>query len=193
METWYLVDYENVGEKALQKSRMLKAHNHVIIFFTTNARSIDMRIIADHGAASLELIEVPSGKQSTDVHIDTFVGYLVGHYQETCSIKIVSQDTGYDKVINFWKDREKVDIERVTKVDTTAEEVPSQQENTLSIDVKNILIANGIKTNIANEIVSIVGLYAKRKYRKHQIHNDIVNKYGQVKGLHYYKLFKNIL
>ena len=38
------------------------ASDHIIIFFTQNARKIDMAEIANHGAAELKMIEIPAGK-----------------------------------------------------------------------------------------------------------------------------------
>ena len=34
--------------------------------------------IANHGDAELDMIEVPAGKQSADIHIGSYLGYLAG-------------------------------------------------------------------------------------------------------------------
>lgn len=78
IETYYLIDYENVGSDGLSGCDQLKKTDHIMIFFTKNAKKIDMSEIANHGDAELEMIEVPAGKQSTDIHIGSYLGYLAG-------------------------------------------------------------------------------------------------------------------
>ena len=69
METYYLIDYENVRGDGLKGCQNLVKSDHIIIFFTQNAKSIDMSDISNHGEAELAMIEVPAGKQSADMHI----------------------------------------------------------------------------------------------------------------------------
>ena len=73
IETYYLIDYENVHSDGLAGCNDLTKTDHVIIFFTENAKNIDMSEIFDHGDASLEMEKVPAGNQSADMHI---VSYL---------------------------------------------------------------------------------------------------------------------
>lgn len=79
----------------------MTASDHILIFFTQNARKIDMATIANHGTAELKMIEIPAGKQSADMHIGSYLGYLAG--TSNCNIIIVSKDTDFDPVIQFWK------------------------------------------------------------------------------------------
>lgn len=60
---------------------------HIYIFFTKNAKKIDISEIAKHGEAELKMIEVPARKQSTDIHIGSYLGYLSGkHVAEKMSM-----------------------------------------------------------------------------------------------------------
>ena len=68
----------------------MTASEHIIIFFTQNARKIDMAEIANHGAAELKMIEIPAGKQSADIHIGSYLGYLAG--KSKCNIVIISDE-----------------------------------------------------------------------------------------------------
>ncbi len=74
IETYYLIDYENVHSDGLTGCEKLGNADHIVIFFTQNATNLDMREIADHGSAELTMIEVPSGKQSADMHIVSYLG-----------------------------------------------------------------------------------------------------------------------
>ena len=121
IDTYYLIDYENVGELGLSGCGNLKKSDHIVIFFTPNAKNIDMTSIFDHGEAELEMINVPAGKQSADMHIGSYLGYLAGKNGGTCNVVIVSNDTDYDKVINFWKERTDISASRsqqIKKADT---------------------------------------------------------------------------
>lgn len=101
IDTYYLVDYENVGSNGLSGCKNMTASDHILIFFTQNARKIDMAMIANHGTAELKMIEIPAGKQSADMHIVSYLGYLAG--TSNCNIIIISKDTDFDHVIQFWK------------------------------------------------------------------------------------------
>ena len=94
IDTYYLVDYENVGSNGLSGCKNRTASDHILIFFTQNARKIDMAIIANHGTAELKMMEIPAGKQSADMHIVSYLGYLAG--TSNCNIIIVSKDTDFD-------------------------------------------------------------------------------------------------
>lgn len=114
IESYYLVDYENVGCSGLTGCEKLAGSDHIIIFFTQNARKIDMAEIANHGSAELKMIEIPAGKQSVDIHIGSYLGYLAG--QKKCNIVIISNDTDYDNVIEFWKKELSISISRKEKI-----------------------------------------------------------------------------
>jgi hypothetical protein len=110
IDTYYLIDYENVGSNGLSGCKNTTASDHIIIFFTQNAKKIDMAEIANHGKSELKMIEIPAGKQSADIHISSYLGYLSG--KSKCSIVIISNDTDFDNVINFWKKALGISISR---------------------------------------------------------------------------------
>ncbi len=104
IKTYYLIDYENVHSDGLHGYDQLGSTDHVNIFFTKNGTNVDMSIISN-GKAEIKMTEVPAGDQSADMHICSYVGYLAGINsvkQDQCTVIIVSNDTDYDNVINFW-------------------------------------------------------------------------------------------
>ncbi len=117
MNTYYLVDYENVGSNGLVGCNNMTESDHIIIFFTQNARKIDMAEIANHGSAELKMIEIPAGKQSADIHIGSYLGYLVG--KSKCNIVIISNDTDFDNVIKFWKKELGISLSRNHQIQIT--------------------------------------------------------------------------
>ena len=95
----------------------MTASEHIIIFFTQNARKIDMAEIANHGSAELKMIEIPAGKQSADLQIGSYLGYLAG--KSKCNIVIISNDTDFDNVIKFWKKELSISVARKKKLQGT--------------------------------------------------------------------------
>ena len=120
METYYLIDFENVHGAGLTGCSSLKSTEHIVIFFTQNARVIDMRDIANHGEAALEMIEVPAGRQSADMHIGSYLGYLAGKKGTDCAITIVSNDSDFDNVLQFWHEKAGITVLRTPQITVTA-------------------------------------------------------------------------
>ena len=142
IETYYLIDYENVGIDGLTGCDKLSKTDHIIIFFTKNAKKIDMSEIADHGDAELKMIEVPPGKQSADIHIGSYLGFLVGSKGKNCNIVIISQDKDFDNVIDFWKKEIGVKSSRAQQI-----KIP-KQKNEMSKQIVADQKASDQKANI---------------------------------------------
>ncbi len=129
METYYLIDYENVGGDGLAGCNRLKKTDHIIIFFTQNANKIDMREIADHGEAELRMIEVPAGKQSADIHIGSYLGYLAGvNRGQGCSVVIVSKDKDFDNVAKFWAAAAQIRATRIKQIKASVKTAEEKQQ-----------------------------------------------------------------
>lgn len=118
MDRYFLIDYENVGGDGLYGCKELKITDRIMIFFTKNAKKLDMTDIADHGDARLEMIEIPSGKQSVDIHIGSYIGYLAGAYNDKeCFVQVVSKDHDFDNVISFWNLGTKFNVSRKLNIE----------------------------------------------------------------------------
>lgn len=154
MGTYYLVDYENVNANGLKGCEKLGENDHIYIFFTKNAKSLDMSILSDHGKARIEMIEVPSGKQSVDMHIGAYFGYLVGTNDKKSSYTIISKDSDYDKVIEFFKSKFSIKAARRSQIkdasDTKKAEKPKTNEKK---DTKN---AEKIKQKLYQEVLQVL-------------------------------------
>lgn len=191
---YYLIDYENVHVGGLSGCSSLTKTDHIIIFFTKNATKIDMSEIAKHGEAELEMIEVPAGKQSTDIHIGSYVGYLVGtHNSKDCSIVVISKDKDFDNVIKFWMEMTKIKITRseqikssTPKKETTKQAKKSSTVKTQTADNEKTKLAQkvfetiskaGFGAAIANTTSQIVAnLYGEENFSV-KVHNKLHDKY----------------
>ena len=64
--------------------------------------------------------KVPTGNQSADMHLGSYLGYLIGKectgQDEECKIVVISKDTGFDHIIEFWKTEKDVKVSRNEKI-----------------------------------------------------------------------------
>ena len=206
METYYLIDFENVKSDGLKGCEKLTEKDHIIIFFTENAKKLDMSKIANNGKASLEMISVPVGKQSADIHISSYTGYLVGQdVGAKCNIVIVSEDTDYDNVIRFWRDRTKISVLRKETIDNkkknkevsndVAVKSPNKtvinNKTKLNQDVMQAISNSGYAPEVANNVAHIVAKSHDSNTFLSEVHNALKEKYTDYNDV--YKIIKPIL
>lgn len=194
IETFYLIDYENVNSDGLTGCDKLTKTDHIIIFFTNNAKKIDMNDIANHGGATIEMLNVPAGKQSADIHISSYLGYISGKNEgKDCSVVIISKDTDFDNVIKFWKDKTKLKISRAQQIKVsspkaspakqdqpkkTTPKVDSKKKTKLNQEVMQALSSADFKAVVNNKVAQLVtGLYGKERLAN-EVHNALKEEYS---------------
>ena len=111
-ETYYLIDFENVGLKGLEGAEKLTAQDHVHLFSTCNAPKINTATLAHFNGTNLMVHEVPARSQSVDMHLVSFLGYLLGCLDPIPNIVILSNDTDYDNIVRFWKNERDISLTR---------------------------------------------------------------------------------
>ena len=109
----YLVDFENVGTEGIDHADTLGKEDYVHLFCTRNSAKICPSILAGFNAANLITHVVPQGDQSVDMHIVTYLGFLLGKKNPGDVFVIISKDKDYDNVIMFWKEEQNIDIKRI--------------------------------------------------------------------------------
>ncbi len=183
MDTFYLVDYENVGSSGLTKCNALEKTDHLHIFYTENQKKIDLDIVDNHGKAEFETHKVPTKSQSVDMHIVSYMGYLLGKYEgKEIIIVIVSKDKDYDNLIKFWDD--KAQLSRKQKIEPPAKkkEQPEKKTEPKKAEAKATKpqpkqTKSEIKTQLNSEIQKLL---AKKKYDK-----SVINNVAKIVGKHY--------
>lgn len=207
METFYLIDYENVGIDGLAGCDKLNKTDHIIIFFTKNAKKIDMSEIANHGSSDIDMIEVPAGKQSADIHIGSYLGYLAGKNNGAdCSVVIISKDSDFDNVISFWKNKTGVKASRAQQIKvstpkaTTAKQATAPKKNAkvdgnkktkLNQEIMQAVRAGGFDASVANTVAQLAsGLYGV-EHLTVEVHNALREKYSNY--LEVYEAIKAVL
>ena len=164
----YLIDYENVNEGGLNGIETLTQDDTLIIFYNeTQKLSMDIHRLLEKAVCKKDYVKVnKSAKNYLDFQLSTYLGYLVAKNKDV-KFKIISKDTGFDAVINFWKGRQ-TKIERnndLTK--NSVELLRSQVDEAL----KNSHI--DFKVNV-NELVDMI-MYYKTKTN---LNKGIMKKYS---------------
>lgn len=195
IKTYYLIDYENVHGDGLAGCEDLGKTDRIVIFFTKNARSIDMSEIADHGDAKLKMIEVSAGKQSADMHIGSYLGYLAGKKGKNCNVVIVSKDTDYDNVIKFWKKKTGIIASRAQQIGKEcAPENPANHKKSaaskktskknsgagkakLNQETMQAMRSAGFDAPTANKVAQIATGHYGGKHFMLDVHNELKEKY----------------
>ena len=109
----YLIDSENVGSTWTD---LLKSDEkfELYICVTENAKSLNFMLLkqlTNDNRHKINIIECHPGKNSLDFYLSSYLGYLIGRNRHSAYV-IVSQDTGYDHVIEYWNS-EGYDVTRI--------------------------------------------------------------------------------
>ena len=86
----YLIDFENVHEEGFGALGRLNEKDGVYCFFTRNVAKISMSALAGIRSGQLHFIEAENGKQSLDMVLVSYLGYLIGTKPQELYYDIVS-------------------------------------------------------------------------------------------------------
>ncbi|MCI5604023.1 MAG: PIN domain-containing protein [Clostridiales bacterium] len=148
MEKYYLVDFENVHNEGIIDIDKLSKDDHVHIFSTQNALNIRKDVFWLNIDIKSHLVPVRS--QSLDMHLVSYLGYLLGVYGNRCSYTIVSKDKDYDNIIDFWIREGYENVSREKSIS-----VPIDENNkiiTTSTDEKNSEKSSSTPKNVNGKI-----------------------------------------
>ena len=94
----YLIDFENVHESGIECILDEKnVEKTIYVFYTSNTPKIDFKYID-----MIVKKEVPAGDQSLDIHLISYLGFLIGKHGKKNQYIIVSDDKDYDEIIKYW-------------------------------------------------------------------------------------------
>ncbi|MBQ7266366.1 MAG: hypothetical protein IJS61_09740 [Firmicutes bacterium] len=189
MSKTYLVDSENVGESWIDL--LGDDESQFLIFYTEHSPRIDyehvVRLI--NSKNEIEFIHCYKGNNALDFQSVSYLGYLLCS-KKTGEMIIVSNDTGFDAVVNFWKEQG-LDVKRLATnfielKDIEIEEEPvSSDELAILQTVEVNAELQGVDRKELYTIVNCLGT-SNPSY----IHLALTHFYGNVKGREIYKHMK---
>lgn len=219
MKTVYLVDFENVFSSGLDGCEELGMEDQVIIFYTSHANRLDLDIISGLGDAKLSAVRAKVGHQSADMLIASYLGHMLSENKgEDISYRIISKDSDYDSMIEFWSEREDADITRFDsiKLATGMNQVESsdlddliyfeEAESTVSV----VCPTSEERSELNRSIMHALGGYGFSPYAvgfcastavhtlgmsnyKQRVYREYISEFGMADGLKYYNLVKPYL
>ena len=219
METFYLIDFENVHNDGIDNIENMTKTEHVHIFSTKNATNIRPDIFWLKVDIKSHL--VPVRKQSLDMHLVSYLGHLLGIHGKDCSYVIISKDKDYDNIIKFWKEEGYPNVSRKEKLTSRASsknektQIASQhQRNTQTVNQKistgmayglegkdrselNIFMQQGLVEKgwkRVNQICKIVVAHCNEEKMLDRIHNGLKEEFcGRADYEEMYRDVKSIL
>ena len=214
METYYLVDFENVHNEGIANIESMTKDDHLHIFTTPNALNIRQDIFWLSGDIQSHL--VPVRKQSLDMHLVSYLGHLLGIHGKQCAYVIISKDKDYDNIVKFWKGEGYSNISRKEKLkeDISSQKKETQtQSNTQNVNNRissgmayefsgedrsalNVFMQHGLadmgySRNDANKICKFVVAHCNDTRILNGIHNDLKREFDDYSEV--YEDIKSIL
>ena len=113
MKSFYLIDFENIGISGIENALHFASDSTVVLFSTKNTAKINIGVLSAFNTVNLKVYDVAEGSQSVDKHLLSYLGFLIGREGASAKYVVISKDTGYDKIIQFWKSELHVNITRM--------------------------------------------------------------------------------
>lgn len=206
IETYYLIDFENVNDAGLSCSNQLGSHNHIHIFSTKNAPKISIESLTTFNGVDFYSHIIPAGKQSLDMHLIAYLGYLIGkNASQKCKYIIVSKDNDYDNIISFFKGLSSSIITRQLKIDpspqkntiktkatsTSNKKTSSTKKTQLNTEIQRNISASGYDKTVSNSVAAIVSKHYDSEHFSNNVHNELRATYANYIEL--YQIVKPII
>ena len=135
----FFIDSENVGDNWIALLSKAAEDDTILVYYTMKSPHMNYRniILLKESSKEVTFIECNYGNNALDFQLCTDLGYRV-HDIGDGEFIIVSNDTGYDAVVRFWRKRN-VKVKRIkgnacSVVDTVEE--PLDEEETVSPEAK---------------------------------------------------------
>ena len=193
--TIYLVDYENTNASGMLGLSDKTQDDTIIIFYSekVDKLSFSLHLELQTSKATVEYILINgSGKNCLDFQLSTYLGYLIQN-NEKASFVIVSKDTGFIGVVDFWKSKG-IDvsmlnnlIEKNKNIATTCRPITKISTKPLSISKLDDALEEFIDEK--DTILSIID----SNHAKLTINNELVKAYGTQKAGVIYRVIKPFL
>lgn len=116
--TIYLIDYENVHEAGLQGMESCPSGCAIHLFYSQNANRLNLDLLRGL-KASFTVHKVHPGRQSLDMQLVSYLGFLIGREGAECRYVIVSKDRDFANTPSFWQMEAGIEVVRQSTLDGT--------------------------------------------------------------------------
>ena len=115
----FFADFENTGPNGLEGVENIPENSVVLVFYRDKNQKFKFFRGAKFrkAAAKFRFCRITTcTKESVDFSLSTFLGYLIAKYGNAFRYCIVSNDSGYASVIDFWR-RNGVNVRRTKSLE----------------------------------------------------------------------------
>lgn len=193
MKKTFFIDSENVGDNWISLLDTVAKDDEILVFYTEKSPHMNYKnlVLLKESSKDVTFIECSEGNNALDFQLCTELGFQV-HGSSDTEYVIVSNDTGYDAVIKYWKQRN-IAIRRIkgatcSSKDKKTEEVSeSKPQKSISVAAKSQSKGN---TPSDEELRAMEILYVVGKDNLSDLHTALQQIFGAEKGKSYYNAFK---
>nr|MBQ8253671.1 hypothetical protein [Lachnospiraceae bacterium] len=199
----YLIDYENTGVKGLYGIENLREDDLIVVFYgpKTGAVPFDDHVRISSAVSHVEYIKTSkTAKNYLDFQLTTYLGYLVAH-TGVKEYYVISKDSGYDSVIDFWKSRgiaivrrENISAQKPQKISGRKTAASKEQPQNENERIKSVPELVRKKIRHALKAENLQGGAYKKIYScmlqatdKQSLNTALVKMFTQEDGNRYYK------
>lgn len=206
MSKTYFIDSENVGDNWISLLPIVSKEDEILVFYTAKSPHMNYKnvILLKQSDTEVTFIECCEGNNALDFQLCTELGFRIPEINDGEFI-IVSNDTGFDAVVRYWKKREKAVkripgkacaslsrcISPITEESTALIPIPDKkpEEFVPIIQAPEPALQQKEESQIdtnAKEILFLIG-----RTNLQQLHESLKQLYGSQKGKNIYDCFKN--
>ncbi len=127
MRKTYFIDSENVGDSWISLLDTVADDDDILVFYTAKSPHMKYKnlILLKESPKKITFIECCEGSNALDFQLCTDLGFRVNNIADGEFI-IVSNDTGYDAVVRYWKQRQ-VPVRRIKGAACAARPEPASE------------------------------------------------------------------
>lgn len=189
MAAIYYIDSENVGDNWIWL--LDDSDSRFIVFYTGHSPRIAYPQVIQllNAANKPEFIECYEGSNGLDFQLVTYLGYEI-HADNSNEMIIVSNDTGFDAAVLFWRDRG-MNIKRVPCSNASISQpieknIPVSDDKIITV-LSSVEEVEKIDEAVKKELYTIVNCIGAEELV--YIHQTLKHFYG-INGENYYKFLK---
>lgn len=113
---FYFIDFENVHSEGFAGIESLGKNDTLYLMYTEHCKAVSIEALEKicRRKINLEVYRAGTGtKNALDFQLSSFMGYIIAKNEEKeNSFYIVSKDTGFNPLIDFWKEKG-VNVKRI--------------------------------------------------------------------------------
>lgn len=202
MKTIYYVDIENVstafisilGSKISRRSTLAIFYSDENMKFNfMNLSQLELR------GVNVKFIKCFTGRNALDFQLISTIGYSIAKLGTNCRYIIISNDTGYDSAVKYWRqfgyNVEREVVESAINVDATLKEDEKGKSDVSRTLLFQELIHSGLSNEQAVLVCNIAKTYSRERMelKMNHIRSDIFSKYKYDEAEYVWKSCHKIL